>query len=142
VTRYLLDTNIVSEARRPQANPALEHWYSSHAVDDLHIAAFTIGEIQKGVLLLPAGRKRKDLEVWFAGTTGPQSLFRNRILALDESAALEWATLIAEGFRVGKPRSGLDMIVAAIALANNCTLVTASERHFESIIPFINPMRR
>jgi predicted nucleic acid-binding protein len=62
------------------------------------------------------------------------------VLPLDERAALVWARLMAEGKARGRPRNPLDMIIAATAEANDCTLVTANERHFEGIALF-NPLR-
>jgi hypothetical protein len=66
--------------------------------------------------------------------------FAGRILPFDEKAALVWGRLMAEGSSVGRPRSGLDMILAAIAEANNCILVTDNEKHFAGV-KFINPIR-
>jgi toxin FitB len=76
------------------------------------------------------GKKRERLEAWFAGQEGPQSLFKRRILPFDEKAALVWARLMSEGRAAGKPRSDLDMIVAAIAETNECVIVTDNEALF------------
>jgi hypothetical protein len=141
VTHFLLDTNIVSNPTRLHPHPAILKWLGDQETGDLFIASFTIGEIGKGIFQMAEGRKRNELQTWFDGPGGPLSLFRGRILPLDEASALEWAHLIADGFSIGKPRSGLDMIIAAIALANDCMLVTANERHFEGVIPFLNPAR-
>jgi predicted nucleic acid-binding protein len=80
------------------------------------------------------------LEHWFAGPEGPQALFAGRVLPFDEPAALIWARLMAQGTEVGKPRSALDMIIAAIAEANDCVVVTDNERDFVGL-NFINPIR-
>ena len=80
------------------------------------------------------------MEIWFAGPEGPQALFRDRVLSFDERAAIEWGRLIAEGRAAGRPRSPLDMLIAATAAANRCTVVTANERHFRDVVEFINPM--
>ena len=141
MTRYLLDTNIVSNPSRAHPHPPIVDWIGAQQAGDLFISTFTIAEIRKGILLMPAGRKRNELQLWFDSSTGPLSPFQGRILPFDEAAALEWAKLIADGFLKGKPRSGLDMIVAAVALANNCTLVTANEKHFRDVVPFLNPTR-
>ena len=69
-----------------------------------------------------------------------QTFFAERILAFDEDAALIWGRLMAEGKRAGRLRSGLDMIVAAVAEANNCLVVTANERDFAGV-SFMNPLR-
>jgi predicted nucleic acid-binding protein len=67
-------------------------------------------------------------------------LFAGRILPFDEKAGLVWAWLMAEGKAKGRPRSGLDTIIAAIADANDCIVVTDNERDFEDI-QVINPIR-
>jgi toxin FitB len=105
-------------------------WMGSQADTDLFIAARTIAEIRRGVLEKPKGRKRDQLEAWFAGAEGPQALFAGRILPFDEKAALIWARLTAEATAKGRPRSALDAIIAAIAEANGCVVVTANEKDF------------
>ena len=108
--------------------------------EDLFIASITLAEIWRGVLDKPAGRKRRDLENWFQGPEGPPLLFESRILPFDTRAGLIWARLMIEGTKAGRPRSPLDMIVAAIAEANDCILVTDNEKHFAGL-KFINPIR-
>ena len=110
------------------------------ADDDLFIASLSVAEIWRGVQERPAGRKRTELVRWFAGPSGPQSAFAGRILPFDEVAALIWGRLMAEGTTAGRPRSALDMIFAAVAEANDCTLVSDNEKHFAGL-KFINPMR-
>jgi predicted nucleic acid-binding protein len=61
----------------------------------------SLAEIRRGVLEKPAGKKRRELEEWFAGPEGPQVLFRGRVLAFDEKAALVWARLMSEGTAAG-----------------------------------------
>jgi hypothetical protein len=108
--------------------------------EDLFIASMTLGEVWRGVLEKPAGKKRRDLEAWFKGPEGPAVLFAGRILPFDSEAGMIWARLMAEGTRMGRPRSGLDMIVASVAEASGCILVTDNEKHFAGL-NFINPMR-
>ena len=62
------------------------------------------------------------------------------MLPFDEKAALIWARLMAEGTVKGKPRSVLDTIIAAIAVANDCVVVTDNEKDFPDI-EIINPLR-
>lgn len=140
MTRYLLDTNIISNATRPRPSPALAAWMSRQADEDLFIASLALAEITRGVLDLPVGRKRRELEQWLAGPDGPHALFAGRILAFDERAAMVWARLMSEGKAGGRPRNPLDMIVAASAEANGCRVVTDNTRDFEGI-EFLNPMR-
>jgi predicted nucleic acid-binding protein len=141
VTRYLLDTNIISEALKPRAPSPIAEWLQAQNDSDLFIATLTIAEIWRGVLTIPAGRRRRELETWFASLQGPQSLFRGRVLSFDERAAIAWGRIIAEGQAIGRPRSPLDMVIAATAAANNCVVVTLNERHFQGAVEFLNPLR-
>jgi len=141
VTRYLLDTAIISDATRVEPSAGLVRWLGRQADTDLFISALTVAEIRRGILEKAAGRKRRELEAWFAGREGPQALFRGRVLAFDERAALEWARLMAEGRGAGRPRSALDMVIASTAVANGCTVVSFNDRHFRDVVEFINPAR-
>jgi predicted nucleic acid-binding protein len=140
VTRYLLDTNIISNVTKPAPSEPLIAWMSEQADENLFIASLTVAEIWFGVLEKPAGKKRRQLESWFVGPEGPRALFAGRILPFDEKASLIWARLMAEGTKAGRPRSALDMILAAVAEANNCIVVTDNEKDFKGL-KFINPMR-
>ena len=140
MSRFLLDTNIISNLTKPAPSERLVAWMAEQADEDLFISSLTIAEIRRGLLEKPAGRKRAELEHWFAGPSGPQALFTGRILAFDETAALVWARLMAAGTSAGRPRSPLDTIVASIAEVNECVVVTGNERHFPGV-KVINPFR-
>ena len=140
MTRYLLDTNILSEAVKPTPSDSLLAWMGAQRDEDLFIASLTIAEIRRGLLEKPAGRKRRQLESWFSGPEGPQALFAGRVLPFDERAALVWARLMAEGAQTGRSRSALDMIIAAVAEAGGCVVVTGNERDFAGL-PVLNPLR-
>jgi predicted nucleic acid-binding protein len=139
VTRYLLDTNILSNLVEPLPSASLMEWMAAQPDEDLFISALTVAEIRRGILEKPRGKKRDALEAWFAGPEGPQALFAGRVLAFDDKAALIWARLMAEGKAAGRPRSALDMIIAAVAGANDCVVVTDNERDFVGLQIF-NPM--
>ncbi len=141
MTRYLLDTNIISNVVKPRPSAPLLDWMAAQQDDDLYITSLTIAEIWRGILESPDGRKRDALETWFAGDEGPQSLFAGRILLFDARAGLIWARLMAEGKSAGRPRSALDMILAAVALANDCVVVTDNEKDFKGL-QFLNPLRQ
>jgi predicted nucleic acid-binding protein len=138
--RYLLDTNIISNIVRPAPAQSLLAWMAEQADQDLYIASLTVAEIRRGVLEKPAGKRREGLEAWFSGPEGPQMLFAGRILPFDEKAGLIWARLMADGKAAGRPRSALDAIIAAVAEANGCVVVTDNERDFAGI-EVLNPMR-
>ena len=140
MTRYLLDTNIVSGVIRPSPPASLTAWMMEQEGESLFIASLSVAEIWRGLLQMPAGRKRDQLQAWFSGPAGPQALFAGRVLAFDEKAGLIWARLMADGKMNGRPRAVSDMIIAATALANGCTVVTANERDFAGI-EVVNPLR-
>jgi toxin FitB len=140
VTRYLLDTNIISNVTKPSPSEQLLSWMQQQADEDLFISSLTVAEVYRGVLEKPAGRKRRELERWFGGPEGPQALFSGRVLPFDEQAGLVWARLMAEGTTGGRPRTALDMVIAATAEANDCVVVTDNEQHFAGIT-IVNPLR-
>ncbi|HEV2987807.1 MAG TPA: PIN domain-containing protein [Candidatus Angelobacter sp.] len=140
MTRYLLDTNIISNATKPLPSQSLIEWMTAQIDDSLFISSFSLAEIWRGIREKSAGKKRRELEQWFSGPQGPQAIFRGRVLPFDENAALIWGDLMAAGSSAGRPRSAFDMVVAAIARSNNCVLVTDNERHFAGIDLF-NPLR-
>jgi toxin FitB len=140
VTRYLLDANILSNLTKPVPSAALVAWMAEQADEDLFIASLTLAELRRGVLESPAGRRRRALERWFAGPEGPPALFAGRVLPFDEPAALVWARLMAEGTAAGRPRSALDMFIAATAEAHDCLVVTDNERDLAGL-PILNPVR-
>jgi predicted nucleic acid-binding protein len=140
VSRFLLDTNIISNITKPVPSAPLMVWMAAQTDDSLFISALTVAEIWRGILEMPAGKRQRDLEDWFQGAEGPQHLFAGRVLAFDDQAGLIWARLMAEGTAQGRPRSAIDMIIAAVAQGNGCTVVTDNERDFAGLA-FINPMR-
>jgi toxin FitB len=140
VIRYLLDSNILSDATKPFPSRTLIAWLAEQANENLFIASITMAEIWRGILEKPAGRKRRVLESWFRGPQGPQSQFAGRVLPFDDKSAPIWGRLMAEGTATGHPRSAFDMLLAAISEANDCILVTGNEKHFAGL-KFINPMR-
>ncbi len=140
MTRYLLDTNIISDVVKPQPSPLLLAWLSSQPDENLFLASLTLADIRRGILEKPRGRKRDALEAWFSGPEGPQALFAGRTLSFDAAAALLWARLMAAGRAAGRPRNALDMILAATAAAHDCTMATDNEKDFAGL-PILNPLR-
>ena len=138
--RYLLDTNIISHFTKPAPSQSLIAWMAEQSDDDLFISSLTVAEIRRGILETPAGKRRDQLDAWFSSPQGPQTLFAGRVLPFDDTAGLVWARLMAEGKAKGRPRSGLDTIIAAVAEANGCVVVTDNEKDFEGI-EIVNPLR-
>lgn len=98
---YLLDTNIVSELRRPNPHPSVVDWIRGVSVEHLYLSAVTVGEIQSGIELVRErdARKAEELETWLN-----QVLATYNILAVDAAVFREWAKLMHR--RSGYPAAG------------------------------------
>ncbi|HWZ51403.1 MAG TPA: PIN domain-containing protein [Granulicella sp.] len=139
MTRYLLDTNIISNVTKLIPSPPLIEWMAEQLDDDLFIASLRLAEIWRGILEKPSGKKRKQLEAWFQGPEGPQALFRGRVLGFDETAALIGARLMSEGTSSGQPRGALDMIIPR-PLKRTPAFVSDNEKHLTGVT-ILNPLR-
>ena len=140
MSRYLLDTSIISNVTKPAPSQSLLDWLAEQVDENLFISSLTIAEIWRGVLERPIGRKRDQLDAWFTGPEGPRAIFAGRVLPFDERAGLVWARLMAGGKATGRPRSALDTMIAATAISNDCIVVTDNEKHFEGV-DIVNPLR-
>lgn len=134
---YLVDANVLSEATRPDPDPAVLAWMKSHE-DEFVVNSIVLAELGAGVLSLPAGRKRARLEEWL------RSVVRTvECLPWDLATALRWAKLVADLRRRGRAAPLLDSMIAASALAHELTVVTRDVEHFESCgISIVNPFGR
>lgn len=138
---YLIDTNVISEARkRERADPSVRDFLRTAArrEDALYLSVVTIGELRRGVELI---RHRGDepqaaqLERWMRTVLRDHD---GRILAFDADAAQVWGRL-----RVPHPEHELDKQIAAIALVHDLTVVTRNVRHFQaSGVRLLNPFSR
>lgn len=130
---YLLDTNVVSELRRPNPHPLVVDWIRGIPDEHLYLSAVTIGEIQAGIELTREqdARKAKGLETWLN-----QVLATYNILAVDAAAFREWAKLMHR-------RSDTllqDALIAAVAIVHRLIVVTRNVRDFEPFgVEIINP---
>ncbi len=138
--RYLLDTNIISNIAKRVPSEPLIAWMSEQEDENLFVTSLTVGEIRRAVFETSIGKRRDELEAWFCGPEGPLALFSGRILPFDERAGVVWARLMANGKTNGRARSALHTIIAAIAEANDCVVVTSNDTEFEDV-KTINPLR-
>jgi toxin FitB len=138
VVSFLLDTNVVSELVRPKPESAVVTWISGHLPNELFLSAITIAELVRGVSKIPAGRRRERLRRWVNDDL--QRQFQARILSFDQEAAMIWGTVMGEADRRGRPRSAIDIQIAAIAIRNGLTLVTRNVLDVEDVpVKVINP---
>ena len=132
---YLLDTNIVSELRKPKADRRVKSWAQSLPAASFYISSICVLELEIGILLL----ERRDptqgavLRSWMDGHVLPA--FQGRILAIDAAVAQRCAAL-----HVPNPRSDRDALIAATALIHDMTVVTRNIGHFKAMgVAVFNP---
>ncbi len=133
-SRYLLDTNIVSETRKTLAAPGVAAFIRAAQSTALFISVLTLGELRKGV----AARRRTDaisagrLGIWVDGI---ETTFADRVLPVDAAVARIWGELSA-----GRSLPVIDTLIAATAMAGGLTLVTRNTRDFTAIgVPLLDP---
>jgi predicted nucleic acid-binding protein len=103
VTGYLLDTNVPSEFSRDRPEPRVVRWLKSQPMTMLFVSAVTIGEIRKGLIMLPQSRRRTELELWFH--TELPIWFHNRVLPVTHAVADRWGVLDGQCQLKGTPLS-------------------------------------
>ena len=140
MTRFLLDTNIMSSVTKQIPSDALLAWMADQNDDDLFISALTIAEIWRGAAGKAQRKKALSVGSLVRRSGRTPGTFAGRVLPFDEKAALAWARLMAEDTTKGRPRSALDMIIAAVAEASGCDVVADNERDFAGL-GFVNPLR-
>lgn len=128
---YLLDTNIPSEFSRERPDPRVVEWLKVQPATSLFLSAVTVGEIRKGLILLPARRRRSELEMWFH--TDLLVWFRNRILPVTQVVADRWGILDGECQLRGTPLNTADGMIAATSIEHDLTVVTRNVKDFAGL---------
>ncbi|MGE0668059.1 MAG: type II toxin-antitoxin system VapC family toxin [Sphingomonadales bacterium] len=131
---FLLDTNIISETRKPRPNPGLSRWIAEASPLDLYISVLSVGEIRKGVEKLRQhnARNASEIEEWL---TDIEDAFAERVLPIDRRIAHAWGRLSA---RAGE--HPVDVMLASTAQVHDLTLVTRNVRDVAELgIAMLNP---
>ena len=131
---FLLDTNIVSELRRPRAHGGLIEWFDAQSASSLFLSIVTAGEIRQGIEQLRRrdARQASLLDRWLNGLT---QFYEDRLLYVDGAVAADWGRL-----RARRSVPVIDALIAATARVHKLTLVTRNVRDFASLdVTLLNP---
>jgi toxin FitB len=138
VTGWLLDTNILSELRRPKPERKVLAFIAAHPLDHLYVSAVTFAEIRFGIELVGDASRRTELNEWLAHKVRP--MFEERVLPVTEEVMFKWRLLVEEGRKARHTFSQPDLIIAATALHHGLTVVSRDTSDYEKArAPVINP---
>ena len=121
---YLVDANVLSEATKPDPNPAVLAWLKQNE-REIGVDPFILGEIRFGILLLPAGKRRQNLDRWFR-----EGVAKVHCVAWEAATGMRWAKLLADLRASGQAMPIKDSLIAATALVHGFILVTRNVRDF------------
>lgn len=137
---WLVDTNVLSELRRPRASKRVQAFIAAQPLEALFISSVTLAEIRYGIELLDDPVRRSDLASWL--TNGVRSMFESRILPVSEDVMLKWRLMAHEGRKSGHTFAQPDLIIAATAAVHGLTVVTRDVSEFERArVPVLDPWK-
>ena len=135
---WLLDTNILSELRRPKPERKVVAFITEQPLEDLFVSAVTFAEIRFGIETVASVTRRAELNDWLTHKVRP--MFAQRALAVTEDIMFKWRLLVEDGRKVGHTFSQPDLIIAATALHHGLTVVSRDESDYEQArVPIFNP---
>ncbi len=138
--KYLLDTCVISELVAKQPSEKVIDWIDNIEQESVYLSVITIGEIYKGIEKLPESKRKINLQKWLNDELIIR--FRGQILLVDTDAMLVWGELTGRLDIEGKRMPAIDSLIAAIAIHNNCSLVTRNEDDFKNVaLSIINPWK-
>lgn len=133
----VLDTNVVSEAMKPEPHPAVKAWLNDQAVETLYLSSVTLAELLFGIGVLPAGKRKDMLALTLDGLMG---LFRDRVLPFDTDAARHYADLAMTAKVAGRGFPTPDGYIAAIAASRGFIVASRDTAPYEATgVTVINP---
>ena len=129
MTGWLLDTNVLSELRRPRPERKVVAFVQGQALDLLHVSAVTLAEIRFGIELVGDAARRAELNDWLTHKVRP--MFEQRVLAVSEDIIFKWRVLVEAGRKAGHTYSQPDLFIAATALHHGLTVVTRDAKDYK-----------
>jgi toxin FitB len=138
VRGWLLDTNVVSELRKPRPDFKVAEFVANQPGELLFTTDVTFGEIRFGIEQLEDLGRRSDIHLWLDRTLRP--LFAGRVLAITEDAIVRWKTMVSEGQKRGHTFGQPDLFIAAIAALEDLVVVSRDTDEFVAAgVPVFDP---
>ena len=133
----VLDTNVVSEAMKPEPHPVVRAWLNNQAAETLYLSSVTLAEMLFGIRALPVGKRQDMLALALDGLLG---LFRDRVLPFDTDAARRYAELAVTARAGGRGFPTPDGYIAAIAVSRGFIVASRDTAPYEAAgVTVINP---
>ncbi len=129
--RYLLDTDVVSQATKERPHAGVIRWIEEQDEDELFLSVATLLEIRVGIELRSVGKKREELERWLVYDLPER--FDDRIIPVERHAADLAGRLIVRSRTEGWEMKPMDALIAATAMVNDMGLATLNWKHFEQL---------
>ncbi|MEA2836429.1 MAG: toxin FitB [Bradyrhizobium sp.] len=142
MTGWLLDTNILSELRRPRPERKVLAFIAAQPLELLYVSSATFAEIRFGIERVADANRRAELGDWLAHRVRP--MFEQRVLAITEDIMFKWRLLVEDGRKAGHTFSQPDLIIAATAIHHGLTVVSRDvsdyqKAHAAVLNPWIDP---
>lgn len=138
MTGWLLDTNVLSELRRPKPNANVVRFVGAQPLELLFVSVVTFAEIRFGIELVTDANRRMELNDWLDHKLRP--MFEDRVLQITEDIMLKWRLLVDDGRKAGHTFSEPDLLIAATAMHHGLTVVSRDTAEYERAnVPLLNP---
>ena len=138
MTGWLLDTNILSELRRPRPERKVLAFIAAQSLEHLYVSVVTFAEIRFGIEIVADAGRRAELNDWLTHKVRP--MFEQRVLPISEDIMLKWRLLVEDGRKARHTFSQPDLIIAATALDCGLTVVTRDVGDYHKArVPVLNP---
>lgn len=135
---FLLDTNVLSELRRPRPVRRVVDFVSAQPLTRLHVSVVTLAEIRFGIERLTDIERRTELTDWLDHRVRP--MFSDRVLTVDEDVMLRWRMMVEAARQQRRTPSQPDLIIAATAAHHGLTVVTRDKDEFARAgVPVLDP---
>ena len=133
----ILDTNVVSEAMKPEPHPGVRHWLNAQVAETLYLSSVTLAELLFGIAALPSGKRKDGLT---QALDGMLALFEGRLLPFDTDAARHYAKLAVTARNSGRGFPTPDGYIAAIAASRGYLVASRDTAPYEAVaMAVINP---